>query len=295
MRLLVLLLAAMVMLDLAAPAPTEDEAVQAEEVMLDLAAPSLPLVQAEEVQAEEVQAEEGQAEEVQAEEIQAEEVRDEEVQDKEEDPESKDSQPKDPQPKEGGSDADLKCYIHGQCQEFTIDFQFSDDPDECGHYCRKKNKALAEEDTHRCNWWSWEPAQELCIMFHNCTTSASGNPSGLLCPECISGMGDCPARECALAQKCKGIFIDSFMADNVQTCLSKCVETDICEYYTFEKTKKHCMLYEDCYPDPATNEFMPCDTCLTGERSCGLGYLGNTPATNEFMPCDTCLTGERSC
>ena len=87
-------------------------------------------------------------------------------------------------------EADLTCYIHGQCQEFSIDFKFSDDPDECGHFCRKKNNALDKEDPHRCNWWSWEPAQELCIMFHNCTTSADGSPSGLLCPDCISGMGE---------------------------------------------------------------------------------------------------------
>merc|ERR1712038_606032 len=192
----------------------------------------------------------------------------------------------DPEPEDDGSEADLKCYIHGQCQEFTVDFQFSDDPDECGHYCRKKNRALAEDDPHRCNWWSWEPAQELCVMFTNCTESGDGGPSGLICPECISGMGDCPARECALAHKYKGVFIDSFKVDNVQACISKCVEadqTDVCEFYTFEKTKKHCMLYEDCQRDLVTNAFMPCDTCLTGERACGLGYLGYTPANSGFI------------
>ena len=36
----------------------------------------------------------------------------------------------------------------------------------------------------------------------------------------------CPARECALAHKCKGVFIDSFKVDNVQACISKCVEAD---------------------------------------------------------------------
>jgi len=276
MKVLVLLLAAMMMLDLATPAPAEDEELQAEEVMLDLDAP----VRMQDVEVK--------AEEVQAEDVQAEKVRQEDVPDNEDDPESNDPQPNDPEPtdaepEDDRSEADLKCYIHGQCQEFTIDFQFSDDPDECGHYCRKKNKALDEDDIHKCNWWSWEPAQELCIMFHNCTTSADGKPSGLICPECISGMGDCPARECALAQKCKGVFIDSFEVENVQACISKCVETDVCEFYTFEKKQKHCVLYEDCYPDLVTNEFLPCDTCLTGERSCGLGYLGNTPADAGFV------------
>ena len=45
---------------------------------------------------------------------------------------------------------DLKCYVPGQCQEFLVDFQASQDPDECGKFCHDHNANLQDGDVHRC-------------------------------------------------------------------------------------------------------------------------------------------------
>ena len=49
--------------------------------------------------------------------------------------------------------------------------------------------------------------------------------------------------------------------------------TQDCGYYTFEKTNSHCVLYEDCNKGK-DDKWLECNTCFTGEKSCGLGFLG---------------------
>ena len=84
----------------------------------------------------------------------------------------------------------MKCYIPGQCQEYSVDFVASHHPDHCAEHCRKHNAKLEDDDVHKCNWWSWEPGQDLCLMFHNCTVGTDGLPTGAVCPLCLSGQGE---------------------------------------------------------------------------------------------------------
>ena len=85
----------------------------------------------------------------------------------------------------------MKCYVPGQCQQYSIDFVDSDNPDTCGHHCRKVNKDKLPTDESRCNWWSWEPGQNLCIMFKNCSGNAvNPGPDTGPCERCISGQGE---------------------------------------------------------------------------------------------------------
>merc|ERR1712038_1600112 len=176
-----------------------------------------------------------------------------------------------------GEGSDLKCYVPGQCQEYSINFIDSDNPDTCGHHCRKENRNKPEGDSSRCNWWSWEPVQNLCVMFSNCSKADVPNPGPdtAPCERCISGQGECPARACYNTIKCKGIFIDSFADSDLRKCISACATHDDCGYYTYEKTNSHCVLYEDCNKG-TDGEWLECNTCFTGERSCGLGFLGTT-------------------
>ena len=89
-----------------------------------------------------------------------------------------------------------QCYVLGQCQvgvcnkynplilemalslqEYSVNFQGqSTDAESCHKMCGKNKD---------CKWWSWEPAQTLCMLFSNCTES--GHPDAGLCPDCISG------------------------------------------------------------------------------------------------------------
>ena len=91
-----------------------------------------------------------------------------------------------------------KCYVSGQCQvwlfvinvpslmkflneasfqEYSLNFKQTADADACHKFCGKQNEA--------CNWWSFEPAQSLCVLFGNCTEN--GEPDKIICEDCISG------------------------------------------------------------------------------------------------------------
>ena len=61
-------------------------------------------------------------------------------------------------------------------QEYSLDFSQQADAEGCHSFCGKVDG---------CNWWSWEPAQSLCLVFDNCTEL--GPPNGVICPDCISG------------------------------------------------------------------------------------------------------------
>merc|ERR1719322_1852465 len=77
------------------------------------------------------------------------------------------------------------CYVYGQCQEYSVDFQYSEDPEHCHTFCAKNSE---------CNWWSYEGELNLCKAFQNCTLL--GEPAQGPCPTCISGEDRCPARDC---------------------------------------------------------------------------------------------------
>merc|ERR1712223_118662 len=177
-----------------------------------------------------------------------------------------------------------QCYVSGQCQEFSVNFKKVDDADACHKFCGKEGEG--------CNWWSFEPAQSLCVLFGNCTEA--GGPDQIICPDCISGERLCPARECHGAFKCKGIFIDSFEIAYLEDCIQACNDNDICMWYTLEKTHDHCVLYESC---DVKND---CDTCASGERLCSVGYHGPTPAatTQQYMckgPGEPCTFDDECC
>jgi len=155
-----------------------------------------------------------------------------------------------------------KCYVYGQCQEYSLDFKVTQDAEGCHKFCGKNQD---------CNWWSWEPAFELCMLFHNCTEVGIDPPAVEPCPDCISGESECPARECHGAFKCKGVFVDSFAIPTLEECILKCNEVEDCQWFTLEKANDHCILYEEC------NDQFDCETCATGEKKCANGYKGTTP------------------
>ena len=63
-------------------------------------------------------------------------------------------------------------------KEYSLDFKVTEDAEGCHKFCGK---------TDECNWWSWEPAFELCMLFVNCTDNGIDPPAVEPCPDCISG------------------------------------------------------------------------------------------------------------
>jgi len=156
-----------------------------------------------------------------------------------------------------------KCYVFGQCQEYSIDFKDTKDAEGCHKFCGNNNE---------CNWWSWEPDFELCMLFVNCTEANIDPPLVAPCSSCISGQKLCPSRECHGGFKCQGHFVDSYHIATLEECIEKCNNHVDCEWFTLEKDNDHCILYEEC-----ENQF-DCDTCASGEKKCANGYKGTTPA-----------------
>ena len=200
----------------------------------------------------------------------------------------------------GGKNMDIsekqECYVYGQCQvlysmvqtsiwkalwfqEYSVNFERWPDAESCHKFCTKNKD---------CEWWSWEPTNTLCVLYANCTES--GYPDTAACPHCISGQQlweniiytvllalsfqpssfSCPARECHSPKKCKGHFVDSniLKGGHLEDCIKSCSNNALCEYYTLEKSKDYCILYEDCL------ETEGCDTCWTGRKYCSRGYQG---------------------
>merc|ERR1711934_66547 len=178
----------------------------------------------------------------------------------------------------------LKCYVPGQCQEFSVDFEGSEGPGRVRQFCHDHNKNLQDGDVHRCNWGSWEAGQDLCIMFHNCTENGD-RPDGTKCPHCLTGQESCATRQCVRSVKCKGHLtsgsLKEFTAGSLRECISSCSHHAECNFYTFENSTSFCILYEDCDKDPKTGEHMPCESCQTGEVACGLGHLPASIITEE--------------
>ena len=65
-----------------------------------------------------------------------------------------------------------------QLQEYSFDFKYTEDVEQCHKFCGKKDE---------CNWWSWEPELDLCLLYTNCTEEGVDPPAVEPCPECISG------------------------------------------------------------------------------------------------------------
>jgi len=167
-----------------------------------------------------------------------------------------------------------KCYVFGQCQEYSIDFKDTKDAEGCHKFCGNNNE---------CNWWSWEPELDLCMLFVNCTEANIDPPLFDPCPTCISGQKLCPSRECHGGFKCQGHFVDSYDIATLEECIEKCNNNVNCQWFTLEKDNDHCILYEEC-----ENQF-DCDTCASGEKKCANGYKGTTAAT------PTCISSPGDC
>merc|ERR1712241_345252 len=90
-----------------------------------------------------------------------------------------------------------ECYVFGQCEEYSVNFEKIDNAEACHKFCGKNDD---------CKWWTWEPSLTLCSLFANCTDPkhSTGHPDAGPCSDCISGQQACPGRECHSPDKCQG-------------------------------------------------------------------------------------------
>merc|ERR1712241_1438681 len=166
-----------------------------------------------------------------------------------------------------------ECYVFGQCEEYSVNFEEIDSAESCHKFCGKNDD---------CKWWTWEPSLTLCSLFANCTDPkhSTGHPDAGPCSDCISGQQACPGRECHSPDKCQGHVVQgkiSKKAGNLEDCINICKDTVNCKWYTYEKQNDHCMLFKDC------DSLISCDTCATGQKYCSNGYHGEEEAVTEAV------------
>ena len=61
--------------------------------------------------------------------------------------------------------------------------------------------------------------------------------------------------------------MQSYSISDLEDCIQICNKDPNCKWYTLEKDKNHCVLYENCHKK------FDCQTCATGEEYCSRGYL----------------------
>merc|ERR1712241_979096 len=163
-----------------------------------------------------------------------------------------------------------ECYVFGQCEEYSVNFEKIDNAEACHKFCGKNDD---------CKWWTWEPDNLLCSLFANCTDpkQSTGHPNAGPCSDCISGQQACPGRECHSPNKCQGHLVDTFETGHLEDCINMCKDTAACEWYTYDKRDDHCILYKDC------ETLISCDTCATGKKYCSNGYHGDDESVTEAL------------
>jgi len=172
-----------------------------------------------------------------------------------------------------------ECYVFGQCEEYSVNFEEIDNAESCHKFCGKNDD---------CKWWTWEPDNSLCSLFANCTDpkQSTGHPNAGPCSDCISGQQACPGRECHSPNKCQGHLVDTFETGHLEDCINMCKDTAACEWYTYDKKDDHCILYKDC------ESLISCDTCATGKKYCSKGYHGDDESVTEAVDDDTQVLDE---
>merc|ERR1712020_614672 len=163
-----------------------------------------------------------------------------------------------------------ECYVFGQCEEYSVNFEKITSAESCHKFCGKNDD---------CKWWTWEPDNSLCSLFANCTEpkQSTGHPDAGPCSDCISGQQACPGRECHSPNKCQGHYVDSFEAGHLEDCINMCKDTVSCEWYTYDKKIDKCFMLKDC------NTTISCDTCATGKKYCSNGYHGDDESVTEAL------------
>jgi len=164
----------------------------------------------------------------------------------------------------------LECYVWGQCEEYSVNFEKIDTAEACHKFCGKNDD---------CKWWTWVQDNSLCSLFANCTDPkhSAGHPNAGPCSNCISGQHACHARDCHSVHKCQGILVDTKVMDHLEDCVYYCRDTVGCEWYTYNKKDDHCVLYENC------NSTISCDTCASGPKDCSKGYHGDDDTVTEAV------------
>ena len=139
----------------------------------------------------------------------------------------------------------IGCYVDGEClNSVSVGFYSSNGTTSCYDFCK---------DTPGCNYFTNYPTESLCFAFLDCVNFSPEN-----CADCTSGEVSCPALECDVNSECVGTILGFEFVASTQVCANTCLNTDNCDWWTFDSSDGLCALYQDCL---STVECTTC-TCL---------------------------------
>ena len=147
----------------------------------------------------------------------------------------------------------IGCYVPGECKssQYTDATSGLNSSTLCHEFC------IAIDD---CKFFTFFGNDRLCLAFTNCIDFDANS-----CDNCTSGDRDCNLRQCFVPGKCLGNVEDQQTGiSSASDCLEKCQELAECHWWTFDASNGFCILTSDCvFLDES------CDTCTTGQGTCG--------------------------
>ena len=160
----------------------------------------------------------------------------------------------------------LECYLNGECTDSNyVGAQRAKDMNQCISIC---------QDTSKCNWSTFVPDLEDCIMFSDCNTLSSDN-----CKECKTNEKGCQKIQCHADGICqvssklefhfmvlfaklksfftiKGDLLEAKYSTTFDACGYMCKAfAQNCNWFSYEKKSSNCFMFKTCDKIEANSEF----------------------------------------
>ena len=160
----------------------------------------------------------------------------------------------------------LECYLNGECTDSNyVGAQRAKDMNQCISIC---------QDTSKCNWSTFVPDLEDCIMFSDCNTLSSDN-----CKECKTNEKGCQKIQCHADGICqvssklefhfmvlfaklksfftiKGDLLEAKYSTTFDACGYMCKAfAQNCHWFSYEKKSSNCFMFKTCDKIEANSEF----------------------------------------
>ncbi len=167
------------------------------------------------------------------------------------------------------------CHVQGECQDgYHVNHLGASSYLECQSACL---------DNDNCNYFTFNELNNFCLLLYNCTGIDSSS-----CPDCYTGQQDCVIQSqdvCNVQGECRdGYHIDHSGASSYLECQSACLNTNECNYFTFNEPNDFCLLLYNCTGIDDTN----CPDCFTGQKDCQIceqpGECEGNIIDNSFTP-----------
>ena len=99
----------------------------------------------------------------------------------------------------------------------------------------------------------------VCYVWETCTSFSDTS-----CSDCISGDADCPSSICSEPGLCVGIQVGFSIEATEGDCITSCLNSVDCQWYSYDVSSQFCTLSETCQSIQTCSN----DNCVHGQKEC---------------------------